>query len=160
MFDNLFGFFVWKLCLEILFGNFVWKFLFGNFVWKICLEIWLGNFVWKICLEDRPTDRPTDRQTERLLEAPSQSLIRHWCLKGWWKEMQVTQPQLSPELGNNSIKWSWAAFFQLICSDHFANALVYLNLARSHLNQRFCWDYFIQFSTPTISYWIISYFTL
>ena len=52
--------------------------LFGNFVWKFRLEI----FVWKFRLEGRQTDGrtdgrtdgPTDQRTERLVEAPSRSL--------------------------------------------------------------------------------------
>ena len=34
--------FVWKLCLET---------LFGHSVWTLCLETLFGNSVWKLCLD-------------------------------------------------------------------------------------------------------------
>ena len=50
----IFGGFVWKFCLEIYFGNFVWM-----FVWIFRLEISFG----------RPTDRPTERLLKLLARA-------------------------------------------------------------------------------------------
>ena len=48
LFGCLFGYFVWKLQLEISFGSFVWKFRFdvpfGNFVGTFILEILFGCF--------------------------------------------------------------------------------------------------------------------
>ena len=90
LFGCLFGYFVWKLQLEISFGSFVWKFRFdvpfGNFVGTFILEIlfgcFFGYFVWKFRLEilfwsldrkfrleilfGRQTDRPTNRQSDFL----------------------------------------------------------------------------------------------
>ena len=56
---NSFVYSVFKFCMKIYFGNFVWKFCldvcldisFVNFVRKFCLEILFGNFFWKFCLE-------------------------------------------------------------------------------------------------------------